>query len=725
MKKTLLSIIALSLVVPFAALSKTTPPRGEATIYRDEYGIPHVFAETLEAASFAVGYAQAEDRLEELLKNYRKANGTMSEVFGPDFYRGDLIQRMWRHAEISREKYNQVSPKMRACMEAFQDGIKLFMKEHPDQVPKWAQEIHPWDVVALGRYIIWGWPLGEAGGDLQRAGIQPDPAAYRGSNEMLIAPGRTAMNAPIAVIDPHLSWYGEFRFYQVRIYAGDYNVSGVSILGIPFPALGHSRYCSVAMTTGGPDTSDIYEEEINPANPRQYKYDGRWHEVKVIKEKIGVKKGDAIDWRDVEIEYTRHGPIVAHKGGKAYSMAIPYADEVGLADQSHEMMMAKNLDEMKRALSHLQLMSQNIMVGTVQGDIYYLRNGRVPIRAKGVDPSKPVPGNTSATEWQGLHPLSDLVQITNPASGYMHNCNVSPFGMMKDSPLVPEKYIPYVYNASRTAPRHQRAEMMTELLDAANKVTLDQAIDIAFSPQVYHAELWQARLKQALPKIDSSGPGASSVSSDGSAGKPGMSADATELFDLIQKWNRRSDADSEGALAYYAFKKSLDAAFARQVEVPADITDEQLLAAVQKGSEWLKSNFGSLRVSYGKYFRVGRQGGGRTFPVGGGSLNGGANNVAMATPRAISFGAAGKEMVGAGGQTSTQIVVLSNPPKSYTIIPLGESDHKESGHWDDQAEKLFSKSKAAPTYFMDRGELMKHVTATKVLKRAAKAQASR
>lgn len=725
MKRTLLIALALSLVGPFAALSRTAALNGEATIYRDEYGIPHVFAQTLEAASFAVGYAQAEDRLEELLKNYRKANGTMSEVFGPDYYRADLIQRMWRHSEVSREKYNQVSPKMRACIEAFQDGIKVYMKEHPDQVPKWAQEIHPWDVIALGRYIIWGWPLGEAGGDLQRGGIQPDPAAYRGSNEMLIAPGRTSMNAPIAVIDPHLSWYGEFRFYQIRIYAGDYNVSGVSILGIPFPALGHSRYCSVAMTTGGPDTSDIYEEELNPANPRQYRYDGQWRGIKVLKEKIGVKKGDAIDWREVEIEYTHHGPIVAHKAGKAYSMAIPYAGEIGLTDQSYEMMMAKNLDEMKRALSHLQLMSQNVMVGTVQGDIYYLRNGRVPIRAKGIDPSKPVAGNTSATEWQGIHPMSDLVQITNPSSGYMHNCNVSPFGMMKDSPLVPEKYIPYVYNATRTAPRHQRAEMMTELLDAAHKVTLDQALDIAFSPQVYHAELWQARLKQAWSKTDVGGPSTSSISADRSNGKPGLTAEATEVFDLIQKWNRRSDAESEGALAYYAFKKALDPALARQVEVPSDITDAQLLAAVQKASEWLKANFGSLRASYGRYFRVGRLGGDRTFPVSGGSLNGGANNVGMATPRAISFGAVGKEMVGAGGQTSTQIVVLTNPPKSYAIIPLGESDHKESGHWDDQAEKLFSKSKAAPTYFMDRRELIKHITATKVLKRTAAAAAGK
>src|SRR6266571_3270486 len=161
----------------------------EATIYRDEFGIPHVFAPNLESAAFAVGYAQAEDRLEELLKNYRRANGTMAEVFGPDYFKQDLVQRMWRHAEISREKYPQISAKMRAVMEAYQQGVRQFMKEHPEQVPSWAQEIHAWDIVALGRYIIWGWPLGEAASDLEKAGIRPDDMAYRGSNEMLIAPG--------------------------------------------------------------------------------------------------------------------------------------------------------------------------------------------------------------------------------------------------------------------------------------------------------------------------------------------------------------------------------------------------------------------------------------------------------------------------------------------------------------------------------------------------------
>lgn len=262
----------------------------DTTVYRDEYGVPHVFSPTIEDAAYAIGYLQAEDRLEELLKNFRRAAGTMAEVFGPDHYGDDVEQRRWRHREISRERYQEISPKMRGIIEAFVAGIHAYMREHPGEVPAWAPNIEPWDVVALGRYIIWGWPLGEAYGDLERAGIEVKPAAYRGSNEVLIAASRTAVGAPIAIVDPHLSWYGSFRFYQVRVYAGDFAASGVSIVGLPFPSLGHSRHLSIAMTTGGPDTSDVFEERLNRANPRQYRYDGAWRDIAVRHERIGVKR---------------------------------------------------------------------------------------------------------------------------------------------------------------------------------------------------------------------------------------------------------------------------------------------------------------------------------------------------------------------------------------------------------------------------------------------------
>ena len=50
----------------------------------DEFGTPNIFAKTEEGAVFGAGYAQAEDRLAELLKQYRRCEGTMSEVFGPE-----------------------------------------------------------------------------------------------------------------------------------------------------------------------------------------------------------------------------------------------------------------------------------------------------------------------------------------------------------------------------------------------------------------------------------------------------------------------------------------------------------------------------------------------------------------------------------------------------------------------------------------------------------------
>ena len=440
------------------------------------------------------------------------------------------------------------------------------------------------------------------------------------------------------------------------------------------------------MTTGGPDTSDVYEEEVQDG---KYKFRGEWRPLETRHEKIGVKVGDKIDWKDVVIESTLHGPIVAHKNGKSYSVAIPYADEVRLMDESWGMVTAHNLAEMKKALAMLQFMAQNIMVGTVDGDIYYVRNGRVPVRPKGCDPSRVMPGADGTCEWQGLHPFEDLVQITNPPQGYMQNCNVSPFVMMKEmpknSPLVPEEYAahPYIYNEKRTPP-HQRAAMVLDLLDAAHDVTAEDAIGIAFSPQVWHAELWQQRISKAAPDAD--------------------------FAKLLIGWNRRSDADSRPALAFYLFKTSLDGGANRAVDPPPDLADDQIRAALAKAETLLKSEFPPDAV-FGTLFRVGRQGGAHTWPVGGGSLT----EAGMATPRAVSFEKNGQEMVGHGGQTSTQIVILTKPPQSYMVIPLGESDHPDSPHFDDQAEKLFSKSRVKSTYFLNRAELEKHVTAREEL----------
>jgi acyl-homoserine lactone acylase PvdQ len=258
--------------------------------------------------------------------------------------------------------------------------------------------------------------------------------------------------------------------------------------------------------------------------------------------------------------------------------------------------------------------------------------------------------------------------------------------MMKDSPMTPDRWRqrPYLYNDSRRE-AHQRAAMTLDQLSSATNVTAEQAIGLAFSTQVHRAELWQERIRRADP----------------SAG-------------LLLTWDRRAEAGSRGALAYYLLKMALGP-HSRAVVPPATLTDDDVRNALQTMRQRLEREF-PPDATYGSLFRVGRRGSPRTFPVGGGTLP----EAGMATPRAITFQKQGDAMVGVGGQTQTQIVVLTKRPQSWMILPLGQSDRPESPHFDDQAEKLFSRSRPKPTFFDDRKELEKHVESRQTIRVIAK-----
>src|SRR5947199_9700041 len=102
------TVLTTLLLSPCPAAAKDAE---EVVIYRDDFGVPNIFAATEEGAVYGMGYAQAEDRLEELLKQYRRAEGTMAEAFGPEFVKHDYRQRVWQHRAISLANYSKLSPK--------------------------------------------------------------------------------------------------------------------------------------------------------------------------------------------------------------------------------------------------------------------------------------------------------------------------------------------------------------------------------------------------------------------------------------------------------------------------------------------------------------------------------------------------------------------------------------------------------------------------------------
>ena len=67
--------------------------REGAEIIRDRWGVPHIYASNIEDVAFAVGYAQAQDRLWQMEVNRRAASGTLAELLGEQALEIDRMTR--------------------------------------------------------------------------------------------------------------------------------------------------------------------------------------------------------------------------------------------------------------------------------------------------------------------------------------------------------------------------------------------------------------------------------------------------------------------------------------------------------------------------------------------------------------------------------------------------------------------------------------------------------
>jgi acyl-homoserine lactone acylase PvdQ len=227
-------------------------------------------------------------------------------------------------------------------------------------------------------------------------------------------------------------------------------------------------------------------------------------------------------------------------------------------------------------------------------------------------------------------------------------------------------------------------EVVRILLAAQNTWPFGRMVDVAFSATVYKAETWQARLVKVAPEL--------------------------QFVQALTGWNRRADAASVEALAFYLFKMALGQPESAALEPPGSLSDNRIRAALRKAQDQVETQL-PYRADYGTQFRMTREGSSQSIPVGGGIVS----EAGMITPRAITFQRAGQVMLGTGGQSATQIVELSNPIRSVSILVPGESDRPESGHFHDQARDLFSKGTAKSTYFGDRRDLEKHLSSKKDL----------
>lgn len=675
--------------------------KSDTTLHRDTWGVPHIYSDDEAAGMFAFGYAQAEDRLEDIYLAIRTGVGRMAEVKGKDFVQQDYMMRL-THNDTLHAKYLESAPEnFQRNLIAFTAGIQAYIDEHPGEAADVAIAIEPWHPLAVGRAMILRWPMGTIMDDLKNGADRNKPPM--GSNQWAISPERSADRSAILLSDPHLTWEGLAVLYEARFHGGDLHMNGFYLIGSPMLAIGHNQRVGWALTTGGPDTSDVYRIKFRVLPRPEYEYDGQWKPITIETFNIPVAGGESVT---KQAFFTHLGPVVSEpdlKSGVAFVGASPYLDQTGLYAQFYNMAKAGDVHEFNQTLGEHQYNEQNVMSADVEGNISYVRNGATPIRSLDYDWSRPVDGTTSATAWKGIHPQTDLVRILNPAQGYMQNCNISPANMMVDSPLTPDKYPPYIYNVSwdRNNPRGRRT---VELLHADESVTAEDAMAFVFDVYDRLAPRWQEELRSAVRE----------------AGAPYRdNAEFQRAIEAILAWDGQYTKDSTAAVLFKFWRlrcgEKIDLSpIGREEALPPEARVKMLELLDQMIGE-LTERYGKWDVPWGQVHVVGR--GGRYFPVDGadyssGDKEGNFSETLLDVRCTDLKEQPGVQVANSGSMAMILMFLDRDGVKSFTCTPWGQSGHADSPHYVDQASALYSQRRMKSTWWTLE-ELQPNIESTK------------
>lgn len=710
-----------------AGLDKTDPKQhnestseNAVTIYRDNWGVPHIYAQTEQAGYFGLGYAQAEDELTTLLGMTKWAMGEHAELAGVAQLEGDVERRRWQHLAEAREGFKRLSPALQANYIHYIAGIKHYLQRHPDRRPDWLPDLEPAHYIAVARAMFWtGYHDVEGRSECEKArdvssASNKRQRPYLASNGWVLGPERTAGSVTMLLADPHVGIQTP-AYYEYRLHAGELHSAGFSLGPLLWQA--HNEYLGWAMTTGSPDLWDCYEVKVDPDNPRRYRFDDKWYEMETREEVFHIAGEDS---RSISFDYTRHNnvlsPVVYRKDNKAYVVSLSQMHDAGLMEEEiYRMNLSKNVHELRQAMKRQGMLPQNIIAGDRYGNLFYIRAGKTPRRPGGYDWSAPVPGNTSATQWLGFHPLADNVQVVNPQQGYIQNNNIAPDRMFVDGNLDAADYPAYLFNdpPGRITTRGARA---LEILAGAKDFTLEDGIALALDEKWITTDNWQAALHSAVTQFP-----------EWSKQQAGSVQD---FLDNLLEFDGFAHAESVAALNFYYLRVGAEKLYERYSWMYQHPWEEArfsrtfvkaLLNEVKQAAISMQALHGTIDVSLGKVFRVGR--GSSTWPLGGTTIRltptqhcvASLTSVCDQTQRAFASLAPaenGQRMAFRGTQ-SLRLMLFGDSVQSFTVHPHGQSDDPQSRHFSDQS-RLLSEKRLKPVYFY-KEELLPKVTSTTVL----------
>jgi len=468
------------------------------TIIRDNWGIPHVYGKTDADAVFGLLYAQCEDDFKRVEMNYIEKLGRKAEVLGERELYNDLYIRLLIDSAEAVADYNKAPLWLKQLMNAWADGINYYLYKHPEVKPALLTRFKPWYPLL--------WTDGSIGaistGDVTEAEVknfysdslkmssayvhslkEDQSLAYTavaenkqtdGSNGFAIAPSKTESGNAILYINPHTTFY--FR-PEVHMNSNEgLNVYGAVTWGQFFIYQGFNPYCGWMHTSSSVDVSDMYAEEIKRKGSGYiYKYNNQWLPVKEKIIELKYIKEGKLETKKIKTFFTHHGPVMAKRGTQLISVKSNNRDMKGLI-QSWQRTKAKGLDDYKKVMDLQANTSNNTVFADNKGNIAYWHGNFVPVRDKNLNWGKIMDGTTTATEWKGLHKVNEIVHVYNPSTGWIQNCNSTPFTVSGNASPKKNNYPAYM------APDGEnfRGVNAVRVLSFENKFNIDKTIKAGY-----------------------------------------------------------------------------------------------------------------------------------------------------------------------------------------------------------------------------------------------------
>jgi acyl-homoserine-lactone acylase len=633
-------------------------------IVRDRFGVPHIFAETDAEVAYGLAWAHAEDDFPTIQKSFLASRSMLGEHIGRDGATIDYIVHLLRVRELVQEKYeSDISPAFKAVLQGYCDGLNAYARSNPKEImEKKAFPVTPQDLITYSvLQLAIGCGVEDVLKQIYKGKISLADFEVAGSNAFAFNSRKTADGNVYLAINTHHPLEGQISWYEVHLSSNEgLNIIGALFPGSPVVFTGVNEHLGWTHTVNYPDRLDVYQLEVKPDNPLEYKVDNQWRTL----EETTVKLRVDVPGLDIPIKrkayWSIYGPTIITEKGVFAIRTAGLMDIRGL-EQWYWMGKAQNFSQFKNALKMEALPGYNLMYADRYDTIYYLSNGKIPLRNPGFSWKETLPGNTSETLWTKFHPQEELPQVLNPVCGYLFNVNHSPFKATDPQDNINEN----AYDPTMGYETHEnnRSIRVTEMIRELPKVSYDDFKRIKYDLQLPQQLHYPVNIDALFQLSETAYP------------------DIAELITSLKNWDRKATIESKGAAVFAVIFYEVAAKYQADKSFTL-FTEEMSVDAMRRAKALLVKHFGTTDITLGQYQRLER--GGKSLPLAG---------LPDVLATMYSKPAANGRIRGSLGECYIALIRFTpEGPEIETINAYGASNRKHSPHYSDQMD-LFQQQK--------------------------------